>query len=128
MDDESNYRKNRHRRRKGWEFTFFGETFAKGDEWGKRAEFTPVLANDHNKQVFPLSSTQVGDCVVIQQIQSGKNLVRRLSEMGFNLGSEVEIISKTKSGSVIVCLEDEQIGLGAGMANQVMVTFAAKGT
>ncbi len=125
---DSQYRKKRHRRRKGWEFTFFGETFANPDKWGKGAEFTPVLANDPMKQVFPLSSTQVGDRVVIQQIYSVKNLVRRLNKMGFNLGSQVEIISKTKSGSVIVCIEDEQIGLGAGMANQVMVTFAGKET
>jgi ferrous iron transport protein A len=77
------------------------------------------------KQVFPLSNTQVGDRVVIAQILSGKGMIYRLSQMGLTLGSEVRVISKTMSGSVIVCIQDEQIGLGAGMANKVMVTLAA---
>ena len=127
MDDEFNQRKQRHRRRKGWEFTFVGETAEKRNERGNRAKYTPELTQNQLKidRVFPLSTTQVGDRVVIQQIQSGKNMVHSLSKMGLTLGSEARVISKTKSGSVIVCTQDEQIGLDAGMANQVMVAFAS---
>ena len=49
-----------------------------------------------------------------------------LKQMSLTLGSEVQVISKTKSGSVIVCLQDEQIGLGAGMTERVMVTLVAE--
>jgi ferrous iron transport protein A len=127
MDDEPKNREQRHRRRQGWKFTFFGETPEKRDEEGHLAKFAPELTQNEwrMKQVFPLSNTQVGDRVVIAQILSGKGMIYRLSQMGLTLGSEVRVISKTMSGSVIVCIQDEQIGLGAGMANKVMVTLAA---
>ena len=53
-------------------------------------------------------------------------MIYRLSKMGLTKGSEIRVISKTKSGSVIVCLQDEQIGLGAGMAERVMVALAVE--
>ena len=128
MDNEPNHREQRHRRHQGWKFTFFGGTPEKRSKEGYRGKFAPELAQSslRMEQVFPLSTTQVGVRVVIQQIQSGKSMIYRLSKMGFTVGSEVRVISKTKSGSVIVRIQDEQIGLGAGMANQVMVTFAAE--
>lgn len=126
MDYETQNPKQRHRRGKGWEFTFVGETPTKLEKQENR----PRLASELNqselgiKQVFPLSTTQVGDRVVVQQIQSERSMVYRLSNMGLALGSEVEVISKTTRGSVIICIQDEEIGLGAAMADRVMVTFA----
>lgn len=99
-----------------WNFTYFGGAVSKQFREGVRANFV-------SEKVFPLSSTQVGDRVVIQQIPSG-DMGLRLGNMGLVLNSEVEVISKTTRGSVIVCIRDQQIGLGAGMANQVMVTLA----
>ncbi len=124
MDDERNHRKQRHRRHRrhqGWEFTFLGET-------GNRAKLVPELVQNQLRidQLFPLSNTEVGDRVVITQILSGKSMIHRLNKMGLDLGSEIRVISKTKSGSVIVCIQDEQIGLGAGMADRVMVTLAVE--
>ncbi|MDJ0692656.1 MAG: FeoA family protein [Xenococcaceae cyanobacterium MO_188.B32] len=124
MDDEPSNRKKRHRKRQGWEFTFFGGTSEKLDEGGNQAKLAPELAQSSIKQVFPLSTTHVGERVVITQILSGKSMIHRLSKMGLNKGSEIRVISKTKSGSVIVCLQDEQIGLGVGMAERVMVALA----
>ena len=127
MDNELNKGKQRHRRRKGWAFTFVGETAEKRNEGGNRTKYAPELTQNELKidRAFPLSATQVGDRVIINQILSGKNTIHSLSNMGLTLGSEVQVISKTKSGSVIVCTQDEQIGLDAGMANQVMVAFIA---
>ncbi len=102
-----------------WNFTYFGGTVSK--QGSKRSQ-----ANFVSERVFPLSTTQVGDRVVIQQIQSGDNMLNSLRKIGLTLGSEVQVISKTKSGSIIMCIKDKQIGLGTGMANQVMVTFAAE--
>jgi ferrous iron transport protein A len=130
MDDEHNNQKKRHRRHQGWKFTFLGEreTSTKQEEEKNRTQFLPELVNDQlkMKQVFPLSSTQVGDRVVISQILSGKNMLNRLNDMGLALGSEVAVISKMTSGSIIICIQDRQIGLGAGMANQVMVKAIEK--
>lgn len=128
MDNEFNHQQRRHRNRQGWQFTYLGETPETLDKTGNREALAPDFADDplSMTQVFPLSTTQAGDHVVITQIMGGKNLEYRLSQMGFTLGAEVQVISKTSSGSIIVCIQNKQVGLGAGMANQVMVSFAAE--
>ena len=102
---------------RAWNFTYIGGTVSKQARDRSQANFA-------SETIFPLSSTQVGDRVIIQQIPS-ENMGLRLRNMGLALGSEVQVLSKTTRGSVILCLQDQQIGLGAGMANQVMVTFAS---
>lgn len=120
MDDDENKPKHRHQRCRGWQFTFFGETSNSLEEQENQTELAAELTQ--NKLLFPLSSTQVGDRLIIAQILSGKGMMRQLSKNGLILGVEVRVISKTASGSIIVSIGDRQVGLGAGMANKVMVT------
>ncbi|MGF1541706.1 MAG: ferrous iron transport protein A [Pleurocapsa sp.] len=122
MDDDLHNPQNRHRRHQGWKFTFFGETPENQESKGNQIQLAAKLTQ--NELFFPLSSTQVGDCVVVSQILSGKSMVRQLSKQGLTLGAEVQVISKIASGSIIVSIRDRQIGLGAGMANKVMVMAA----
>ena len=128
MDNELNHRTKQTRRRQGWGFTFIGGTPEKLADVVNRDKllWTNVRNQLIGEQLFPLSTSQIGDRVMISQILSGQNMERRLSQVGLTLGSKVQIISKTKSGSVIVCLQDEQVGLGAGMAERVMVTLVAE--
>ncbi len=128
MDSEPNHRTKRTRRRQKWGFTFIGGTPEKLGEDGNRDKLARPVAENQlmSEQLFPLSSTQIGDRVVLAQILSGQNMAHHLRKMGLTLGSEVQVISKTRSGSVIICIQDEQIGLGSGMANQVMVTLVAE--
>ena len=126
MDDDHRNRKQRHRKGQSLQFTFVGGTAEKLTEEKTQANLAPDLSQGQSekKSLFPLSHTQIGDRVLITQILSGKSLIYRLSQMGLIIGSEIQVISKTKSGSVIVGIQDQQVGLGAGMANQVMVTLA----
>ncbi|MDJ0681155.1 MAG: FeoA family protein [Xenococcaceae cyanobacterium MO_167.B52] len=126
MDDDHRNRKQRHRKGQSLQFTFVGGTPERLSKEQNQPKFVPDLTQHQLKEepVFPLSHTQIGDLVVITQILSGKSLIYRLSQMGLIIGSEIQVISKTKSGSVIVGIQDQQVGLGAGMANQVMVTLA----
>jgi hypothetical protein len=80
MDYKPNNGKQRHQKHQGWEFIFLGETPAKPNEGVNQTESSPELVNDRlkMKQAFPLSSTQVGDRVVISQILNGKNMLNRL--------------------------------------------------
>lgn len=55
-------------------------------------------------------------------------MARRLTDLGIVQGSEMTIVSRTGSGSVIVALQGCRIGLGAGMAHRVMVTTARQST
>ena len=124
MDDNPNNRQKRHLRHRGWQFTFCGGTSEIHKNKGERTQSAAKLAQD--ELLFPLSSTQVGDRLVISQILSGKNMMRQLREQGLTLGSEVRVISKTTRGSIVVSLGDRQVGLGAGMANKVMVKAIEK--
>ena len=128
MHNEPNHRTKQTRRRQRWGFTFIGGTPENPEDKVNQDKLARLLVQKQlmGKQLFPLSTTQIGDRVVINQILSGQNMELRLSQMGLTLGSEVQIISKTKSGSVIICIQDEQIGLGAGMAERVMVTLVAE--
>lgn len=124
MDDNPNNRQKRHRRHQGWQFTFCGGTSETQEDKGEQTQLAAKLTQD--ELLFPLSSTQVGDRLVIDQILSGKGMMRQLSKHGLTLGVEVRVISKTASGSIIVSIGDRQVGLGAGMANKVMVMAIEK--
>ncbi|MEM8829249.1 MAG: FeoA family protein [Cyanobacteria bacterium P01_G01_bin.19] len=130
MDDKPNNRQKKYRRHQGWQFTFCGGTSGTRRDEGNRTQLASESFQNNWKTegLLPLSNTQVNDRVVITQILSGRSMIRRLSKMGLTLGSEIGVVSKANSGSVIVCIDDEQIGLGAGIAERVMVTFAAEST
>ena len=128
MNNEPKYQEQPNKKTPGWKFTFVGGTSQKRGEDRSQAKFvTESISNNlTNKPAFPLSTTQVGDLVIIQQIQSEENMIHCLNNMGLTLGAEVLVTSKTTSGSIIVSLQGKQIGLGAEMANQVMATFATE--
>jgi ferrous iron transport protein A len=73
------------------------------------------------RRAFPLAMTPVGDRVWVAQVKGGHRLVRRLTDLGIVQGSEITVVSRGEGGSVIVGLQGCRIGLGAGMAHQVMV-------
>ena len=49
-------------------------------------------------------------------------MTRRLMDVGIVQGSQITVVSRTESGSVIVGFQGCRIGLGAGMAHRVLVT------
>jgi len=62
-------------------------------------------------KVFPLSTMQVGDRVRIVSLNCGE-AHNRLMGMGFMPGVVLKIVSCTATGSVIVALQDQRLGLG----------------
>ncbi|HEY9663243.1 MAG TPA: FeoA family protein [Allocoleopsis sp.] len=69
---------------------------------------------------FPLSSRRSG-YVRLVSLNCGKSN-NRLRQIGFVPGVVVKVISCTPTGSVIVALKDQQLGLGAAMAERIQVT------
>ncbi|AFZ30503.1 FeoA family protein [Gloeocapsa sp. PCC 7428] len=104
----------RHQSRTGWGFTFFGGT----DTYQEQSSIAPHT----NQTSFPLTMANVGDRVWIVKLNGEDGFARRLMDMGLTLGCELQIVSRTASGSVVVGIQDNRIGLGAGMAHQVVVT------
>lgn len=74
-------------------------------------------------KVFPLSTLQVGDRVRIVSLNCGE-ANNRLMGMGFMPDVVLEVISCTATGSVIVALQNQRLGLGAEMAQRIQVMDA----
>jgi len=70
-----------------------------------------------------ISEATAGDRVQITELQCGEGN-SRLIAMGLMPGTEVEIVSRTPSGSVIVSINDDRIGLSSQMASQIYVTLS----
>jgi len=105
-----------HPSRKEWEFTFFG-----GTPESYKQEHSSISQNTAQMS-FPLTRATVGDRLSIVKLNGEDELARRLIDLGLTVGCEIQIVSRTGSGSVVVGIQDNRIGLGAGMAHQILVT------
>lgn len=103
-----------------WNVTFIGGTADLEEVPAARREVSLTPSSDR----LPLSMAIVGDRVWVVAIKGGHRMARRLTDLGIVQGSEVTIVSRTESGSVIVGLQGCRIGLGAGMAHRIMVATA----
>jgi len=75
---------------------------------------------------IPLASAPEGSRVVVVSVTGGVGVRRRLLEMGFAPGSEVEVIAN-KRGPVVVRVRGVTIALGRGVAAKVLVKPAGGG-
>ncbi|MEO1372979.1 MAG: FeoA family protein [Cyanobacteria bacterium J06635_10] len=73
-----------------------------------------------NHALIPLSQGEVGDVVCIVEIQI-VNCIDYLFNMGLIPGTELQIISTSATGDVVVNFDDKCLGLGADMANGIFV-------
>ena len=64
----------------------------------------------------------IGETVEIVGFAGGHRFTHRLTSMGIVAGTVVKVISRTGSGSVVLAIQDNRLGLGAGMAHKVRVT------
>ncbi|HBB34737.1 MAG TPA: ferrous iron transport protein A [Cyanobacteria bacterium UBA9273] len=118
----TNNQQNGHQKHRGWGFTFFGETPDIKQEEENFSKISQQLADNGSVALasFPLATAQVGDRLYIVGFQGTGNTTH-LTSMGFIPGRELQVISSTPSGSVIVALQENRIGLGAGMAHKILV-------
>lgn len=103
-----------------WKMTFIGGTASVEESLVSQPDegkFSPP-----NQGRLPLTMTSVGDRVWITQIKGGRHMVRRLMDVGIVPNTEVTVISRTESGSVIVAFQGCHIGLGADIAHRVIVS------
>jgi ferrous iron transport protein A len=110
VDNHPNARKH-HRQGQDWKFKFYGET----PDPTVQPDLTPSVS------AFPLSQAQTGMTVWIVGFQEKKGMSRLLG-MGLTPGTALKILSTQPSGSVVVAIADNRLGLGSAMAHQIMVT------
>ncbi len=91
---------------------------------GQVEQLLDQLNGSLTAKILPLSMMQVGDLVRIVSLNCGESN-NRLMGMGFMPDVVLEVISCTSTGSVIVALQDQRLGLGAEMAQRIQVIDAA---
>ncbi|MBU5592265.1 FeoA domain-containing protein [Clostridium sp. MSJ-4] len=69
---------------------------------------------------MPLGFVRDGKKAIINKLMLQEDMNKKLQEMGFFNGAEVQVI-KNDGRSVIVSLGGGRLALGKGMANKIMI-------
>ena len=68
---------------------------------------------------MPLAMMKPGSSARVAAIRAGRGLCNRLASMGLIPGVEVEVVSNTYRGPVVVAVRDTRLVLGRGMAQAI---------
>ncbi len=80
----------------------------------------------HRQPSLPLYMAAAGERVQITNIIGGREARRHLTGMGLTMGADIEIISSSPSGPLVIVVNGTRLALGIGVAGKVMVTHASK--
>ena len=70
--------------------------------------------------MIPLNYADTGETQIIKKIGGSPEVQQHLRDLGFNVGSEVLIVS-TLSGNLIVKVRERRIALSNELARRIMV-------
>ena len=73
-----------------------------------------------DKTTIPLTQARSGTSITLVKIQGGKEIVRRLVELGLTPGVHLRKLQDA-GGPVILAIRDSRIALGRGMAEKLFV-------
>jgi ferrous iron transport protein A len=74
---------------------------------------------------FPLLLAGEGERVRIVAYRSGREMERKLADLGLTVGSEVTVLSRHGHGPLVVARDHVRIAIGAGIAHRVLVARPA---
>jgi len=72
--------------------------------------------------VFPLADAVAGDRLIIASFHAGKEMNRRLADLGLPIGARIEVIHRQHGGRMVIARDLSRVAIGAGMADKIMVT------
>jgi Fe2+ transport system protein FeoA len=101
----------RHSAAAPWPMTFVGGAIA--------ADHVTLPEEDASRSV---ASAAVGDRLTIQAVKGDPSTVKQLQRLGLRSGRTITVLSCAESGSVIVAGPQGNVGLGAAIARQVIIT------
>ena len=70
--------------------------------------------------MMPLGMANVGDVIIIKQINGRDDVRQHLAELGFVPGAEVSVVSEL-GGNLILSVKESRIALDKTMAMRIMV-------
>lgn len=68
-----------------------------------------------------LASSKIGEEVRLVEVLGGKQIRRRLADLGLNMGMTVRVVHGISQGPIIVAVKDSRLAIGRGMAEQIIV-------
>lgn len=71
--------------------------------------------------LIPLADAKPGQRLVIKSYEGGKEASMRLIHMGLRIGDNIEVITNTGKGQLIISVEFNRYLLGRGMAQKIIV-------
>lgn len=69
---------------------------------------------------IPLILLPKGSKAIITAVRAGRNLMRRLMQMGLTIGSEVEVLENSR-GPIVIKVREVTLAIGRGAASKVYV-------
>jgi len=72
-------------------------------------------------RLMPLSIAQEGERAIVQEFTGGSGAQMRLATMGLKKGDEVEVITNSGEGQLVVAVNATRLALGRGIAQKIMV-------
>ena len=85
-----------------------------------------IVSNDASRSpenpVFPLADAVTGDRLIIASFHAGKEMNRRLADLGLPIGAQIEVINRQRGGRMVIARNLSRVALGAGMTDKIMVT------
>jgi Fe2+ transport system protein FeoA len=84
----------------------------------KQTDFPQI---DPRRTEFPLSVATLEQRLRLIQIDAGKQLTHRLTELGLTPGVELMIIHDS-GGPLVLSVRDSRVAIGRGMAGKMRVT------
>ncbi|MFH1075493.1 MAG: FeoA domain-containing protein [Pseudomonadota bacterium] len=70
---------------------------------------------------MPLASARRGEVVQVERFSGGKELTKRVKEMGLRIGDEVEIITNDNRGPIVIALHCSRLVVGRMAAQKIWV-------
>lgn len=69
---------------------------------------------------MPISFVTEGKSVKIKNIQMSEKMGKKIKEMGFNVGADIEVV-KNDGASLIVGIQGLRVAISRGMAQKIIV-------
>lgn len=77
--------------------------------------------SNRQSALIPLAMLPDGTSAIIFGLAAGRGLARRLAELGFCIGTEVQVLKSRAPGPVLIRVRDSRIALGRGTAMKILV-------
>lgn len=96
-------------------FSYFGGSVE------EETESDEIFKESKIESCYPLAEVTPGKRIWLVGFK-GKGGINRLLAMGLTPGAQLEVVSSQSSGSVLVAIQNSRIGVGAGIAQRILVS------